>query len=136
MKTDHMKADRMKTQGEIEALACSAMTRFEQEHMGRGPKSVSAHLLDDVLLIRLHGVLTAAEQNLVKAMPADRGRDLVKQVRSHLMETARPILETVIQQASGANVVSLHHDISTVTGEEIVVLTLDVSPAVRPVRRG
>src|SRR6476620_7011001 len=106
----------MKTQGEIEAAICQGMSRFEQEYMGRGPKDIRAHLIDDLVVVRLHGVLTAAEQHLVKPLPADRGRDLLKQVRTHLVETARPAMEAMITGITGIAVISLHHDISTVTG--------------------
>ena len=61
----------MKTQGEIEAAICEGISRFEQEYMGRGPKSIHAHLISDLLVVRLKGVLTAAEQQLVKSLPAD-----------------------------------------------------------------
>ncbi len=115
----------MKSRGEIEAAVCAGITRFEQEYMGRGPKVIRAYLLeDDLLVVRLQGVLTAAEQHLVKTLPADKGRDLLKQVRTHLLETARPILEAMVQEISGEQILSLHHDISTVTGEEIVLFTL------------
>ena len=67
----------MKTQGEVEAAVCEGMSRFEQEYMGRGPKDIHAHLIDDVLFVRLQGVLTAAEQHLVKSLPAEKGRDLL-----------------------------------------------------------
>ena len=80
----------MKTQGEIEAAICEGISRFEQDYMGRGPKDIHAHLLGDLLVVRLQGVLTAAEQHLVKSLPAEKGRDLLKQVRTHLIETARP----------------------------------------------
>ncbi len=75
-------------------------------------------------MVRLKGVLTAAEQHLVKSIPADNGRDLPKQVRTHLIETARPVMEAMIQEVTGVKVLSLHHDISTVTGEAFVVLNL------------
>src|SRR5213082_4146797 len=97
--------------GEIEAAICEGVTRFEQEYMGRGPKDLRAHLLGDLLVVRLRGVLTAAEQQLVKALPAEKGRDLLKQVRTHLLETARPLMETMVQEVTGVKVVSLHHDI-------------------------
>src|SRR6187549_2238857 len=114
----------MKTIGEIEASVCAGITRFEQEYMGRGPKHIHTHLLGDFLVVRLQGVLTAAEQQLVKALPAEKGRDLLKQVRTHLMETARPVMEAMVQEVTGVKVLSLHHDISTVTGEEIMLFTL------------
>jgi len=125
----------MKTQGEIEAGICEGMSRFEQEYMGRGPKHIHAHLLNDLLVVRLLGVLTAAEQHLVKNLPAEKGRDLLKQVRTHLIETARPLMEAMVEDVTGKKVVSLHHDISTVTGEEVVLFTLAESPVVREIKK-
>src|SRR5947209_4965281 len=125
----------MKTQGEIEAAICQGITDFEQKYMGRGPKDLRAHLIGDLLVVRLQGVLTAAEQQLVKSLPAEKGRDLLKQVRSHLIETARPMMETVIEEITGSKVVSLHHDISTVTGEEVVLFTLAESPFPREMKK-
>jgi uncharacterized protein YbcI len=123
-----------RTQGEIEAAICDRMARFEQEYMGRGPKDIHTHLVNDLLIVRLRGVLTAAEQNLVKMLPAEKGRDLLKQVRTHLIETARPKMEAMVEQVTGVKASSLHHDISTVTGEEIVVFTLSQSPLFREAR--
>src|SRR5271156_4943231 len=101
----------MKTQGEIEAAICDGITRFEQEYMGRGPKKIQAHLIGDLLLVRLHGVLTEAERQLVKTLPAEKGRDLLKQVRTQLIETARPLIEAMAQEVTGVQVLSMHHDI-------------------------
>lgn len=125
----------MKTQGEIEAAICEGLNRFEQEYMGRGPKEIHAHLFGDCLVVRLHGVLTAAEKQLVKTLEAEKGRDLLKQVRTHLIETARPIMEKMVEDITGVKVVSLHHDISTMTGEEVVVFTLAESPGYRETRK-
>ena len=125
----------MKTHGEIEAAVCDGISRFEQDYMGRGPKDIHAYLIGDLLVVRLKGVLTVAEQQLVASLPAEKGRDLLKQVRIHLVETARPILEAMIHDVTGIRVVSLHHDISTVTGEEVVLFTLADSPAVRETRK-
>lgn len=125
----------MKTQGEIEAAVCAGVTNFEQQYMGRGPKDINAHLIGDLLVVRLHGVLTAAEQQLVKSLPAEKGRDLLKQVRTHLVETARPVMETMIKEATGVKIISLHHDISTTTGEEILVFTLTEAPVVRQLKK-
>ncbi len=107
------------------------MTRFEQEFMGRGPKDVRAHLIDDMVVVRLKGVLTAAEQHLVKSLPPEKGRDLIKQVRTHLLEIARPTMEAMVRGITGVGVVSLHHDISTLTAEEVVMFTLSERPAFR-----
>jgi uncharacterized protein YbcI len=126
----------IKTQGEIEAAICEGISRFEQEYMGRGPKDIHAHLIGDLLVVRLQGVLTAAEQQLVKTLPAEKGMGLLKQVRTQLMETARPALETLVRDITGVKVVSLHHDISTTTGEEVVLFTLAEPPVFREARRG
>src|SRR6478672_9646366 len=125
----------MRSQGEIEAAICEGLRRFEQDYMGRGPKDIHAHLLDDLLVVRLEGVLTAAEQHLVKSLPAEKGRDLLKQVRTHLVETARPLMEAMVQATTGVKVLSLHHDISTVTGEEVILFTLASTPAFREVKK-
>jgi len=125
----------MKTRGEIEASICQGMSRFELEHMGRKPKDIRTHLIDDLVVVRLQGVLTAAEQHLVESLPAEKGRDLLKQVRTHLIETARPLMEAMVVDITGIKVLSLHHDISTVTGEEVVLFTLAESPQVREVKK-
>jgi uncharacterized protein YbcI len=125
----------MKTQGEIEAAVCDGVSRFEQEYMGRGPKDIRAHLLGDLLVVRLQGVLTAAEQHLVRTLPPEKGRDLLKQVRTQLIEIARPVLSATVAEATGVGVVSLHHDISTVTGEEVILFTLATAPGIRDARR-
>ena len=125
----------MNTTGEIEAAVCKAISRFEQDYMGRGPKNIHAHLLGDMLVIRLQGVLTAAEQQLVRSLPMSKGRDLLKQVRTQLIETARPHLESLILEITGIALTSLHHDISTTTGEEIIVFVLAKAIEVRDVKR-
>ncbi len=125
----------MKTQGEIEAAICQGMSRFEQDYMGRGPKNIHAHLIGDFLVVRLQGVLTAAEQQLVKSLPSEKGRALLKEVRTQLIETARPLMESMVQEATGAKVLSLHHDISTATGEEVVLFTLAQAPSFRETKK-
>jgi uncharacterized protein YbcI len=125
----------MRTTGEIEAAVCGGMSRFEQEYMGRGPKDVRAYLMGDLLVVRLQGILTAAEQQLVKKLPDAKGRDLLKQVRTHLLETARPRLEEMIAEITGTKILSLHHDVSTTTGERVVVFTLMSTPVFRESKR-
>jgi uncharacterized protein YbcI len=121
----------MRTQGQIEAAISQGITRLEQDYMGRGPKDIRTHLLGDLVVVRLHGILTAAEQYLVKSLPAEKGRDLLKQVRNHLIETARPVMETMVEKVTGVKVVTLHHDISTTTGEEVILFILARSPDYR-----
>jgi uncharacterized protein YbcI len=125
----------MKTLGEIESAISEGMGRFEQEYMGRGPTEVRAHLIDDLVIVRLTGVLTSAEQHLVKVLPAEKGRSLLKEVRRHLIETARPTMEEMVEGITGIKVLSLHHDISTLTGEEVVLFTLAQPPLFRETRK-
>ena len=121
----------MKTQGEIEAAICEGITRFEQEYMGRGPKDIHTYLIGDLILVRLQDVLTDAEKQLAKSLSAEKGRDLLKSVRTQLIETARPALQALIEGLVGVKVVSLHHDISTLTGDEVVIFTLAKPPLFR-----
>ena len=123
-----------KTHGEIESAISEGVSHFEQDYMGRGPKDIHTHLLGDLLVVRLKGVLTAAEKQLVKSLSAEKGRDLLKQVRTHLIETARPIMEAMVEKVTGVKVMTMHHDISTITGEEVILFTLARSPDCREAR--
>lgn len=123
------------TQGEIEAAICERISRFEHEYMGRGPKDIHAYLIGDLLVVRLQGVLTAAEKQLVGSLPPERGRSLLKQVRIQLIEAARPLLEAMVLEVTGCKALSMHHDISTIAGEEVVVFTLAESPLFREAKR-
>ena len=111
------------------------MSQFELEYMGRGPKEIRTYLIEDILIVRLRGVLTAAEQHLADQFPAEKGRDLLKQVRSQLVEIARPKLERLVEDATGIKPKSLHNDISTISGEEIVVFTLPEAPKFREAKK-
>ncbi len=125
----------VRTQAEIEAAVSNGVNYFEKQHMGRGPNDIRVHLIGDLLAVRLQGVLTAAEQQLVKTLAAEKGGDLLKQVRTHLLETARPVMEAMVEETTGAKVMSLHHDINTRTGEEVLLFTLAEAPLVRETRK-
>ena len=125
----------MKSRGEIEAAICEGISHFEQEYMGRGPKDIHAYLIGDLLVVRLKGVLTVAEQQLVASLTAGKGRELLKQVRTQLIETARSLMSDMVENATGIPVVSLHHDISTTTGEEVILFTLAMPPHFRDTKR-
>ena len=112
----------MRTKGEIEAEISQAMVKFEIEYMGRGPQEARTHIIEDMVLVRLKGVLTPAEQQLTKSSD---GVELIKRMRSTLIENAKPLLSQVIGDITGAKVVGLHTDISTVAGERVIVFMLD-----------
>ena len=119
----------MKTKGQLEAEISSAIVQFEREYMGRGPEEACAYLIDDLVLVRLRGVLTPAEKQLASADTGE-GRGLIKQVRSQLLEKARPLLERILKDILQQRVISLHTDISVTTGERIIVFTLAGPPLV------
>lgn len=125
----------MKTQDEIESAVCDKISRFQQDFMGRGPKEIRAYLIGELLVVRLQGVLTAPEQHLVKSLPIDKGRDLLEQFRTQLIESSRLVLQAMIQEVAGGEVLRLHHDVSTVTGEEVELFTLSESPDCRPSKK-
>jgi len=127
----------IKSQGEMEAAVCDVISRFQQEYMGRGPRDIHTHLIENKLFVHLQGVLTAAEQRLIESHSAGNGRgaELLKQLRSHLVLAGRPLLEKLVHDVTGTQPVSVHHDISTATGEEVIVFTLSAVPSVRDRRR-
>jgi uncharacterized protein YbcI len=117
------------SKGQIEADISEALIKFEKEYMGRGPEETKTYIIDDIILIRLKRVLTPAEQQLAGTSNETTGRILIKRVRTELLEKARPLLEQIIIDLTGKRVKSLHTDISTITGERIIILTLE-SPVV------
>jgi uncharacterized protein YbcI len=117
-----------RTRGQLEAEISEAMVRFEKEHMGRGPLETKTYLIDDMIIVRLKGVLTRAEHALVKSDRSVRARELIKQVRIELIENGRNLLDEMIRNITRRKIRSLHTDISTETGERLIVFTLEKPP--------
>ncbi len=115
----------VKTKGELESEISNTVMRFKRDYMGRGPQEVRTYLVEDMILVRLKGVLTPAEQRLAQVEDPHRGRDLIKQLRTELIEHGRELLEVAIYDILGIKVVSLHTDISTKTGESVLVFTME-----------
>ncbi len=118
----------MKTRGQIEAEISEALIQFEHEFMGRGPEKAKTYITDDIVLVRLVGILTPAEKNLAQIEDGSHGRELIKQVRNELLEKARPRLEAIVEDITGQKIKSLHTDISTSNGERIIIFTLQSTP--------
>jgi uncharacterized protein YbcI len=119
-----------RTLGQIEADISQAIVKFEKQYMGRGPNEIRSHVLDDLVIVRLRGILTAAEQELARTGGLERGTLLVKSVRTELLEKARPLLETLIGDITSRKVTSMHTDLSTRHGERLLVFVLDAPPSV------
>ena len=109
------------TQTESEATICDGIIRFQEEYLGWTSNQVQIHIVRDLLVVRIRSVLTLAERQLGKSTSPEKGRDLIKQSRKQLLELARPMLESLVHEAAGVKVRSMHHDISTVTGEEVII---------------
>lgn len=113
------------TRGQMEADISDAITRFEKEYMGRGPLETKTYIVDDMVITRLRGVLTKAEMKLMKSERKAKGRELIKQMRTELIESGRDILESAIKSITRRKIRTLHTDISTTNGEKIIVFILD-----------
>lgn len=110
-----------KSASTIEARLNEAMIKFEREYMGRGPFRSRTYILEDMIVIRLEGVLTPAEQQLAKDA---QGVKLLKEVRTNLIENAREMLGNIVSEIAGREVVGMHSDISARAGERLIVFTL------------
>jgi len=118
-----------KTKGQYESEISEAVIKFEKEFMGRGPLETKTYIIDDIVLVRLKNVLTPAELKLANAESRLDGRELIKRVRIALLEQGRPLLEATVEKILNVKVKSLHTDISTVTGERVILFSLESAPA-------
>ncbi len=116
------------TKGQMEAEISEAVIKFEKEYMGRGPNETRSFIINDMILVRLSDVLTKAELQLAKTADPASGRELIKQVRIALLEKGRHLLERVIEDITERKLKSLHTDISTKTGERVIIFVLDQPP--------
>jgi len=114
-----------KSKGQLEADITEALIKFEKEYMGRGPEQGKAYIIGDMIVVRLQHVLTPVEQHLAGMSNETTGRILIKQVRTELLEKGRQRLEQIILDLTGRKVKSLHTDISTVSGERVIIFTLE-----------
>ena len=111
-----------KSKGMIEAEISEAMIKFEKEYMGRGPLETKTYIVEDMVIVRLTKVLTRAEEQLTRTA---EGLALIKKVRVTLLEEARHLLEAIIKDIANSQVLSMHTDISTTTGERVIIFVLD-----------
>lgn len=117
-----------RTKGMLEADISEAVIRFEKEYMGRGPLEARSYIVDDMVIVRLKGVLTHAERQLAQSNDPSNGRELIKKMRHALLEKGRPLLEAVILDVLKVPVRSLHTDLSTITGERVIIFSLEARP--------
>jgi uncharacterized protein YbcI len=114
----------MRTKGEIEAEISRAIVQFEIDYMGRGPKESRTYIIEDMVVVRLKGVLTPAEEQLTKTID---GKELVKKMRATLIDKARVLLYQVVGDITGSKIMDLHTDISLDSGERVFVFVLETN---------
>ncbi len=118
-----------RTKGQYESEISEAVIKFEKEFMGRGPLETKTYIIDDIVLVRLKNVLTQAEMKLANTEDRSDGRELIKRIRITLLEQGRPLLKAAVESILNVKVKSLHTDISTVTGERVILFSLESAPA-------
>ncbi len=110
------------TKGQIEANISEELIKFEKEFMGRGPRETVSVIIKDTIFVRLKGVLTPAEEQLAKT---SEGAKLIKETRVELLESGVALLCKIVFDVTGCELISMHSDICTKTGEKIIVFVLD-----------
>jgi uncharacterized protein YbcI len=110
--------------GEVQARLCNEIIRFEKDIMGRGPEEVKAYIIDDMIILRLKGVLTRAEMNLLEHGEGEKEMALIKEFRQKLIEKNRHHLDEIIMEVTGCNIRSIHTDLSTRTGERVIIFVV------------
>ncbi|MDL4840408.1 DUF2294 domain-containing protein [Aquibacillus rhizosphaerae] len=110
-----------KTKGFIEAEISKAITQWEKDFLGRGSVSVKTDILRDMIIVSLQGVLTPAEYCVCETKD---GILSIKKIRSNLVEIGIENLNEIINEITNEDVRSFHTDISTLTGERMMVFKL------------
>lgn len=113
------------TKGQVEAKISEVVTKFEVEIIGRGPREINSIIVEDLIVIRQKGFFSKAEQRLAEKK---NGVDLLKKVRTRLFESEidnfKDMIKKIIKEIVDIDIVSIHSDVSTKTGEKIIVITV------------
>ncbi|TYS68114.1 DUF2294 domain-containing protein [Sutcliffiella horikoshii] len=114
----------MKSKGSIESEISKALTQWEKDYLGRGSVSVKTDILRDMIIVNLKGVLTPAELTICSTK---EGMISIKRTRSDLVESGVEGLKEIIKNITGEETKSFYTDISTVTGERVMVFRLGIN---------
>ncbi len=110
------------TKGQVEARISEAVSKFEVEFMGRGPKEINTIIIQDIIIIKLNGFLSKSETHLSEN---PQGVKLIKDARTALFENVRERFVAMIKKIIDINIISTHSDVSTKTGQKVIVLVTD-----------
>ncbi|MFP4016818.1 MAG: DUF2294 domain-containing protein, partial [Halanaerobiales bacterium] len=95
-----------------------ALTKWEKDYLGRGPVQVKADIIRDMIVVVLQGILTPAEYSLSETKD---GLLSIKKIRADLVESGRNDIDQLIKEITGYDVATFHTDISTRTGERVMI---------------
>lgn len=110
------------TKGQVEAKISELVSKYEVDFMGRGPQKIRTIIVADLVIIRLLGFLSQAEKQVVEN---SEGVELLKKMRNMLFEKNLSQFHQVINEVLPFQIQSTHSDISTVTGEKMIIVTFE-----------
>jgi uncharacterized protein YbcI len=110
-----------KSKGEREAEFTKEIVKMEKDYLGRGPLDARTFFIKDMVVVRLQGVLTPAEERLTGS---PEGKVLVRDARRQLFETSRSQIESLVEEILSTSLVDMFSDISIDSGERVIVLTV------------
>ncbi|CCQ98712.1 conserved hypothetical protein [[Clostridium] ultunense Esp] len=114
-------SDMQRSKGELEDKISKALTQWEKEYLGRGSVSVKTDIVRNMVIVLLKGVLTPAERNLAQTL---EGMLSIKKIRTDLVESGSDQLKELLANLTGSNVTSFYTDVSTRTGERVMVFIM------------
>ncbi|GLV14470.1 hypothetical protein Heshes_21540 [Alicyclobacillus hesperidum] len=110
-----------KLKGCMESELSNALTKWEKDYLGRGSVSVKTDILRDMIIVSLRGILSTAEYALCETRD---GMLSIKRTRTSLVESGIDELKDLVRRITGEEVTSFFTDLSTRTGERIMVFRL------------
>jgi uncharacterized protein YbcI len=97
-----------KARGQVEAEIAEAVVRLERELMGRGPTEAKASIIDDLVVVRLRGVLTPPERRI---RSSEEGRRLIRAGRDQVRRSALAEIEQELSAITGSRIISQYWDL-------------------------
>ncbi len=112
------------SKGETQRLISQAVTTFEDSIMGGYSENCTTLIFEDSVLVRFKGekLLTANQKETIKS---EMLRSYVFQERQEKLDSARPLIVTLVERIVGCSVITVHSDICPTTDDRVYVFTLD-----------
>lgn len=108
----------------VEEEFSQEITALLRTHLGLETIEAQAHFVDDLILIRVRGVLTPAEISLAERSD---GQELVEGTLYQLFETTRPFVGKLVRESVGRDLLNLRFYLDTVTGEQLILVWVDTA---------